>query len=238
MTYWDKICDEYIESVHNDITGIFAYENEVNTPSILSLCPSKAINVLDLGCGDGRFTNELIHKYKNVIAVDNSNPMLKFAQKKYPGADYANFNIEHTFPKFNGQFDLITAKLLLMYIKNLDNFAIQCYKNLRTNGSLVVSVTHPAKWLTEYLSEKRNVKEYKGYLSETIIEGNIAHNSKMPISFISRSTQTYVNTFTKHGFILKALLETEVPDTFVLKYPNYLFKQKDPFRLNLKFIKQ
>ncbi|MCC7289950.1 class I SAM-dependent methyltransferase [bacterium] len=235
--YWDIIFEQYVDSVKQDKTSIFAYEKNVNTPSILSLCPNGISNALDLGCGDGRFTNDLANIYPNVMGIDNSNKMLRYARKTYPNATFVKHNLEDTFPQFSGTFELITAKLTLMYIKDLDKLIRQCFNIISPKGNFIVSVTHPAKWLTEKHQGLLKFQQYKGYLSEITIEGNIAHNDNLTVPFINRTFQTYVNSFTKHGFTLKAILETGVPDAFVIKYPQFINSQTTPYRLNMNFIK-
>lgn len=224
---WNSIFERYIDGVNNDIEGDFAYEKRVNIPDILSICPEKAESVFDIGCGDGRFTKILTQNYKEVYAIDESNMMVKLAKTNAPKAHYLVEDIELKFPKFNFKFNLITAKLLLMYINDLNFFARNCYDLLENSGELVISVTHPIKWSNEL----------KNYYLETKFDGTIANIPNLQIKFISRTIQTYINTFTKHGFILDALLETGVPDTFVLEYPHYLEKQTKPLRLNMRFRK-
>jgi hypothetical protein len=114
-----------------------------------------------------------------------------------------------------------------MYIENIDNIARESCKFLNRGGILVVSVTHPLKWVDKY-----------SYLSENLISGEIAKDKNLEVVFRSRTLETYINTFTKHGFNLESVLETGVPDTFVIKYPGYMDFQKKPYRLNLKFVKK
>jgi len=114
-----------------------------------------------------------------------------------------------------------------MYLTNIENLACETYKILNKNGALVVSVTHPMKWMDK-----------TSYLKEDVVPGEIANDKNLKVTFKSRTIQTYINTFTKYGFHLEVVLETGVPDSFVIKYPDYLAFQKKPYRLNLKFVKK
>lgn len=234
--FWDSVAAKYEKSVHQDLTGDFAYERQVNSLSLLALSDNHG-TAIDLGCGDGRFTKDIASRYKNVVGVDYSNEMLKVAKLHCPDARFILSDLETNFPKFNTKADLVICKLLLMYIKNIDNIAGRSYDVLNKNGIIVISVTHPLKWVSESL--KGNIKNpnYLGYLSETEIPWKIANDKNLLSPFINRTLQTYVNTFTKYGFKLETVVETGVPDTFVVKYPSYLPFQNKPYRLNLKFIK-
>ena len=153
--------------------------------------------------------------------------MLKQAKKVCLNTTFLKVDLENKFPKFNTKFDLITCKLVLMYLTNIENLACETYKILNKNGALVVSVTHPMKWMDK-----------TSYLKEDVVPGEIANDKNLKVTFKSRTIQTYINTFTKYGFHLEVVLETGVPDSFVIKYPDYLAFQKKPYRLNLKLVKR
>jgi ubiquinone/menaquinone biosynthesis C-methylase UbiE len=233
---WDRMVSRYIISVREDKNADYAYEDLVNSLSVLSLCDIRG-NVLDLGCGDGRFTRLLEGRYEKTCAIDYSKKMLKYARKKCKQTTFIYHDLEKPFPNFNLKFDVVTAKLLLMYIEDIQSLGTEVYKILTPGGSLIVSVTHPLKWVVE---EKRGTvgKNYKGYLSEVPIQGAIAKDDNLTTRFINRTFQTYVNTFAKSGFYLQTVAETGVPDSFVIEYPQYFEFQKKPYRLNLKFIRK
>lgn len=235
-TLWDRIAKKYTESISADKTADFAYEKLINTLSILSLCDNSG-NALDLGCGDGRFTRELESRYENVYAVDVSKKLLSVAKEVCKKTRFFLADLEMPFPDFDITFDLVTCKLLLMYLDNIETLAENSYKVLNKKGILIVSVTHPIKWTMEYLKGNVGNNAYTGYLSETNVFGKIAGDKDLKFEFKNRTFQTYINTFTKHGFVLENVLETGVPDSFVVKYPRYLAFQKKPYRLNMKFVK-
>lgn len=222
---WDSLFKKYEKSVEKDKNADYAYEKLVNTLSILSLCDNSG-NALDLGCGDGRFTRELEARYSKTFGCDLSNKMLKMARSVCKHTSFLRIDLEKKFPVFDIKFDLITCKLVLMYVDNLENVASECSKILNKNGILVISVTHPMKWI-----DKTN------YLAEDTVQGEIANDKNLKVVFKTRTLETYINTFTKYGFRLETLLETGVPDSFVIKYPTYLAFQKKPYRLNLKFVR-
>ena len=232
---WDRLFLKYLKSIEKDKNADFAYERLVNSLSILSLCDNVG-SALDIGCGDGRFTKELETRYSPVYGIDYSGRMLKLAKVRCKNTTFIKHDLETPLPKFDLKFDLINCKLLLMYISDIDNLAAECFKILNTDGLLVVSVTHPLKWIIE--STKGNFENnYKGYLSEVEVGGKISKDQNLEVIFINRTFERYVNSFTKHGFLLNTVSETGVPDAFVVKYPKYLEFQKKPYRLNLRFTK-
>ena len=70
---WDKLRGEL-------------YGSRFTTAAMLALLPED-FTVADLGCGTGQLTGELAKYVRQVIAVDNSQAMLKAAQKRLEGLD-------------------------------------------------------------------------------------------------------------------------------------------------------
>jgi 2-polyprenyl-3-methyl-5-hydroxy-6-metoxy-1,4-benzoquinol methylase len=233
---WDKNSKEYVKSISEDKTGVFAYEEYINTPSLLGLYLEKAEYVLDLGCGNGKFTKILTSKFPSVTAIDISSEMIKFAKKKAPKALFFQHDLDKPFPEFNKKFDLITAQLVLMYVNDLENVAIECHKALKPGGSLLVSVTHPTRWYFQSISGENIDPLLNNYFSETRISEIIAGNNQVNFTFINRTLQTYINTFTANGFFLESLSEPIVSLPFLIKYPLYRKNSKTPLRLNMKFV--
>lgn len=237
LNIWDRITAKYLKSIKKDENADFAYQKLVNSLSILSLCYNEG-KALDLGCGDGRFTKELEARYDQVFGIDRSEKLIKRAKQICLKTKFIKCDLEYDFPEINLKFDLVVCKLLLMYIKNIDNIAQESFNVLNPGGLLVISVTHPLKWISEQKKGNINNKLYKGYLSETDIFGFVAGNKDLGITFINRTFETYVNTFTKYGFILETVSEIGAPDSFVIKYPNYLASQGKPYQLNMRFVKK
>lgn len=228
LTPWDNLFEQYLKSIKLDKSSVFAYEDEVNSIALQSFFPKNCTSVLDLGCGDGRFTKQLSSFFPDVIAIDLSEKMIRKAKQDNPNITFYKYDLEKGLPKFNKKLDVITAKLLLVYIKDINKLVFDSFQTLKSGGVMIVSVTHPNKWVTD-----EDMNYYKDYP----INATIAENNNLLIPFIPRTIETYINTFTKYGFKLDVLLETGVPDVFVIKYPNYIIKQGVPHRLNMRFIK-
>ena len=242
---WDSKAEVYLDLSRKDITGVFAYEKYINTSSLFSLFPKSAQTVLDLGCGIGCFTNELTKKFSKVVGVDVSGKMLNIAKGNAERAIFIKHDLETPLPDFKIKYDLITAKLVLMYIEDLDLFAKECSHALKIGGNMLVSITHPTRWLVKFLEKKKNNQRFArlqhlftGYFSETYIDRRIGGPKGVTFTFIHRTLQTYVNVFRRHGLILDLVDEPTVPDAFLLEYPKYSEKMDIPLRLNFRLVKK
>lgn len=241
---WKNSKSTYNSKLLTEGLGIFEYERKINTKSLKNMLPDKARRVLDIGSGRGLFTSLLAKKYRNVTVHESDRSLLNQDIIKLYNLTFKTFNLELPFPKFNHKFDLIVAKLVLMYIENIDNFASECQKIILKNGTLLISVTHPILWYTRYLENKFNIKEDKnydklksGYFSEYKISKRIGDNKNLEFEFVNRTISTYINTFSKYGFRLIEVDEPKIPKSFIKKFPNFNHRTDVPLRLNMRFIR-
>jgi ubiquinone/menaquinone biosynthesis C-methylase UbiE len=67
--------------------------------------------VLELGCGTGGITSRLLRRGALVTAVDWSEPMLKIAKRRAPGAIFAKSGLTEYRP--DGEFDVVLLAFVL-----------------------------------------------------------------------------------------------------------------------------
>jgi SAM-dependent methyltransferase len=239
---WNEHAQSYADMADSPVDDV--YEYEVNFPSILSLCPSSALDVLDLGSGNGVFTKLLAERYQHVIGSDVAPNMVQIAQRTFPEIPFQVLDLEERFPLSENSFDLIVIKLVLMFVENLENVAKECSRLLRKGGSVVISVHHPVHHFNSFLLDKYQLKEkigYRvmtnGYFSEVPIEKTIGENKNLKFHFIHRTFSTYINTFTKHKLLPNLIDEPQPSPEFVEKHPYFKSKACVPSRLNIQFLK-
>jgi SAM-dependent methyltransferase len=71
--------------------------------------------VLDVGCGPGALTKELLERGADVSAVDPSAPFVEAAQERYPGTDIRLASAED-LPFADGEFDAALAQLVVHFM--------------------------------------------------------------------------------------------------------------------------
>lgn len=212
------------------------YEEEINSKNLLDLCPLAKKSVLELGCGLGNFTRRLIDKYSYVYVHEGFLDIVRQANLDLDKVSIKIVDLEREFPSFNQKFDLIVAKLVLMYISNLDGLAKNISDNLLTNGHFVFSITHPLVFYKR--SQKAIPGDIKDYFDEGMFVTNIGTADPLVFNFFHRTFQTYINLFSKYGLYIEEVSEPKIPLDFVAKYPKYLNKVDIPLRLNIRFIKK
>ena len=97
------------------------------------LNPKEDEEILDLGCGDGTLSLEIIKSKSKVIAVDLSSNMIKKAKLKGIEAykmDVANLSYEN-------KFDAVFSNAVLHWVKDKNKAISNIHKVLKTKGRFV-----------------------------------------------------------------------------------------------------
>lgn len=187
-------------------------------------------NVLDIGCGDGRYSELFARSGANVTATDLAAPQIEMAQKKH-----AHQNIRYSVGDVSaadaepGSMDLVVANLVVPSIgsvEKLEELFAQARKMLRPDGRFIVSVLHPlilspnqdnfdkpvsfnaANYFNEGTPYRSQAKTNAG---NTMVF-NESHFSLTKLSELMQ----------KNGFVIKSMVESkQVPEKGML-LPKYL----------------
>lgn len=239
---WDEKAEIYSKMASSRDADAFEYE--INFPSLQKLLPKGDYSVLDLGCGDGWFTDILFSMYGKVLGADASPSMIEIAKRNFPQIEFALTDLDSEFPEYMIKYDIVVMKLVLMFVEDLDNVAIQVSKIVSKNGYVIISVPHPIYWTSYYLQDKYKVKERKnfrvlenGYFSEKAIEKSIGGEESLTFGFMHRTISSYVNTFAKHGFYVDQIDEPRLSVEYLHAHPEDTDKKDIPMRLNIGFRK-
>ncbi|PIN75752.1 hypothetical protein COV18_02805 [Candidatus Woesearchaeota archaeon CG10_big_fil_rev_8_21_14_0_10_37_12] len=140
--------------------------------------------ILDVGCGSGNVTNDLVSKHRlNVVAIDISPAMIKLAKKRFPKLDVRKMDLRDL--KFSsGCFDGIFANYSLIHISEDDVLdALKgFYHVLKKNGLLYLSLQEPT-----------SVKQKDGLYP-------VAYNKKVKMFINLFSEKEIVTYLKKAGF--------------------------------------
>lgn len=93
--------------------------------------------ILDLGCMDGSLAEPLV-KCNRVFGLDISEYFVQESRKK--GINAIVGDAEERFPFGAEEFDIVVAGQIIEHIPDTDFFLSECYRVLKNNGSLIISV--------------------------------------------------------------------------------------------------
>lgn len=103
------------------------------------------LDIVDLGCGDAAFGREALeHGAASYRGFDASEQMASAGRQRLEGL---NGHIEHQsieqWRADPASADLVTSRLALNYVENLDTVFHEVTKALRPGGRVAISVEHP-----------------------------------------------------------------------------------------------
>jgi trans-aconitate methyltransferase len=103
-------------------------------------------SILDIGCGTGKLTMELVRLARKgtVVGIDPSPEMFNKAREMSSSAgNILMMNIPAQEMKFKNDFDLVYSNSALQWIKEQEDVIARSYKALRENGRAAIQM--PAK---------------------------------------------------------------------------------------------
>jgi cytosine/adenosine deaminase-related metal-dependent hydrolase/ubiquinone/menaquinone biosynthesis C-methylase UbiE len=148
-------------------------------------------NVLDVGCGTGRWLTHLeTLRPAALTGIDCSMAMLKHAREKVLPATKLEHGHSSALPGKDASYTFVMASFLLSYVKDLQAFALECARIVRPGGWMLVSDMHPV------------TAAERGWKRSFHIDGRT-----VDIAVHSRSLREIIAAFEQNGFEVGVLIE-------------------------------
>ncbi len=139
---FESISAEYLKTVDDKPIHCF-YQR----PHLLSLLPKDIndLSILDLGCGSGWYTEQLLARGATVTALDNSQTMVDYTlQRIHHQAKVIHADLEKPLDMLKSEsFDLLIAPLVIHYIKDWTPLFKELARVLKMSGKLIFSTHQP-----------------------------------------------------------------------------------------------
>ncbi len=215
---YQALAQAYAERIDSKPHNAF-YER----PATLSLLPGIAgKQVLDVGCGPGAYTQELLTRAAaTVIACDISERMLEHARERLCGhPHYERLELrlldlsQPVLDLPSTSFDVITAPLCLDYIEDWRVLFAEFHRLLKMRGVIVFSCGHPA-----FDADYFNTEEYFSVEAVTAVWKGFGEDVLMP--GFRRSLEEILSPVIETGFVVERVHEP---------LPTQAFKEADPVR--------
>jgi SAM-dependent methyltransferase len=168
------------------------------------------LRILDLGCGNAAFGLEAMRKgCRSYLGIDGSRNMVEAAQKKLSGTDgkVVHAAIE-TWDYPSRQFDLITSRLALHYVQEVEPVFARIYQALTDGGRLVFSVEHPVITSCDRAGQTGGV--HQDWIVDGYFETGLRITKWMGGEVIKyhRTVEDYFAALRAAGFVIDALRES------------------------------
>ena len=175
----------------------------------------------------------------NYHGVESSHRMYKLAAQnlKDLSATLTLASIE-SYDYSTQAYDLVTSRLVLHYVKNIEMVFQEIYRSLKSNGKFVFSVQHPlttSSFISKSPSEKREnwiVDDYfkEGERQELWMDQLVAKQH--------RSVESYFTALTKAGFEITALREGRPCREYFQEEAEYERRKRIPLILAFSCLKK
>lgn len=143
--------DEFASGYHNYMNDDTNFWNKwleyPHTVRLLNKQNLKDKAVLDLGCGSGRYTKELVRLGAKVSGIDKSKNLIEIAKIELPSAEFQVGTVEK-LPYLDSIFDYVFSGLVIDYFPDLKEAFTEVSRVLKGNGSFIFSGHVPYSFLT------------------------------------------------------------------------------------------
>lgn len=221
-TSWEGVSHWY----NNLLSGTDTYQEKVILPNILRLVdPRPSKSIVELGCGQGYFSNEFAKRGASVIGLDASKSLIETAIKNTSRESYSQRlmfiygNAENAFQIASKSADELVIILAMQNIKNLDKLSNEMARILKSDGKATIVLNHPmfrvpkhSDWGYDDRLRMQYRKVFK-YLSEISVDidmepGKTALGKKgRSTKSFHRPLQVYMKAFSKSGLVISRVEE-------------------------------
>lgn len=167
--------------------------------------------VLDLGCGSGRYTKELVRLGAKVEGIDKSDKLIKIAKTELPQVNFNVGSVEK-LPYLDSTFDYVFSGLVIDYFPNLKKTFAEISRVLKDGGSFLLSGHVPYSFLTT---------KVKGTDPQTFLLGNYFNEGEVEREWASldlkqiqyhHTFQTLVSSLVQNNLYIVEYLDMKPDD--------------------------
>ena len=168
------------------------------------------LRILDLGCGNAGFGLEALQQgCRSYLGIDGSTNMAAAAKQKLAGTQ--GKVIQASIESWNypsGQFDLVTSRLALHYIQEIEPVFVQVSQALVEGGRFIFSIEHPV--ITSCDRSRQNGGPRQDWVVDDYFEIGPRLTNWMGGEVIKyhRTIEDYFAALRTAGFVVDALRES------------------------------
>ena len=202
QTQWTESAQDWIDTDQAVRTGM------LDRWMLDSLGDVRGQSVIDIGCGEGRFSRLLSQLGATVTGVDLTEPLLEKARSLSTGETYLIGNAETLHGIEGDDFDLAVSYIVLVDLLDHRSAINAAYRVLRPGGRFVVCNIHPMRssqsggWIKQ--GDTKLFYPVDNYTHEGPREFNWFDRTFVNMH---RTLSSHITAFLDAGFTLRALHE-------------------------------
>ena len=204
-----------------------------------AIVPAPSRLTLEVGCGEGRVTRDLVQRGHQVVGLDVSETLVASAATASPFGVYV-LGDAAALPFADASFDLVVAYNSLMDVDDMPATVLEASRVLEPGGRLCVCVTHPTADAGRFQSSEPDAPFViaGSYLGRHRFEEEFERDG-LQITFTGWrfSLEEYARTLEDAGLLIERLREPPAPPAAVGARPGYERWQCLPNFLHLRAVK-
>ena len=218
-TQWTEAVQDWIETDQAVRTGM------LDSWMLEALGDVLGKKVIDIGCGEGRFSRLLSEQSATVTGIDLTEPLIERAREL--GSDketYLQGDAENLEGVGDETFDLAVSYIVLVDLLDYRRSIQEAYRILRPGGRFVVCNVHPMRTasinIAGWIRDQRRKLFYPvdNYTDEGPRE--FMWWGK-PFINMHRTLSSYVTAFLEAGFVLEGLHEPIPSEEQLAEHPHF-----------------
>jgi ubiquinone/menaquinone biosynthesis C-methylase UbiE len=144
---WDPEAENWLQWARTPGFDAYWHYRDAFFDSILP--PGGGRRTLEVGCGEGRVTRDLVARGHQVIALDAVGGLVRHARDADDSSSYLVADGAH-LPVRSGCFDMVVAYNALQVVADMRGTVRECARVLRHGGLLGLCVAHPVTDMGEW----------------------------------------------------------------------------------------
>lgn len=194
-----------------------SYHATLILPNLLRIInPHSGMKILEIGCGDGFFSDAFARAGAEVTGADIAEEMIARARTRTDAVTWHVAPADKLSFASDVSFDTAVVVLALQNIENLQSALAEATRVVVPGGSVVVVLNHPAfripkrsswGWDEQAHVQYRRLDAYISESRETIdMDPGNAVDKRFTVSF-HRPLQVYMKALIKNGFVIDGFEE-------------------------------
>ena len=181
------------------------------------IVPKAGRRTLEVGCGEGRVTRDLVRLGHPMVSVDASPLLIQAAHESHAGGRYITADAAR-LPFADGSFDLVVAYNSLMDMDEMPGAVREAERVLTPQGRLCICVTHPIADAGKFARKEAD--------APFVIEGDYLNTGLFDETFeragltmrfrgLIHSIESYARALEEAGLLIERLRESAQRDDVV-----------------------
>jgi SAM-dependent methyltransferase len=194
----------------------------LDKPMIAACGDVRGLEVLDSGCGEGRFSRILVARgAKRVLGIDLCGPMIEAARELKTGPDSYRLADAHDLSFLDDDsLDLAVSYLNQCDLPDFGANTREIYRVLRRGGRFIIANLHPMRSAVgNWQKDQSGVKQH--VILDRYFEEGERHWKMMEVDFTNfhRTLETYFREYRRSGFAVDEIIEPTLDAESLARYP-------------------